>query len=115
MSDIEVFWASGSPFSWRVLLALEVKKLPYRSHLLEMSKREHRTPEFLAMNPRGQVPVLRDGSLVVSESIAILPSLDRAYPETPLFGTPPAEAAAVWQEVMQGALYVDGFEAFILP
>jgi glutathione S-transferase len=115
MSDIEVFWASGSPFSWRVLLALEVKKLPYRSHLLEMSKREHRTPEFLAMNPRGQVPVLRDGSLVVSESIAILAYLERAYPETPLFGTTPAEAAAVWQEVMQGALYVDGFEAFILP
>jgi glutathione S-transferase len=113
--SIEVFWVSGSPFSWRVLLALEVKGLPYQSRLLEMSKRQHKTPEFLAMNPRGEVPVLRDGEVTVSESIAILAYLDRRYPEPPLFGRSPAEAAAIWQEVMQGALHVDRFEDFILP
>jgi len=112
---IDVYWGSGSPFSWRVLLALEVKRLPYQSHLLEMSKQQHKTPEFLAMNPRGEVPVLRDGELAVSESIAILAYLDRRYPEPPLFGRSPAECAAVWQEVMQGALHVDRFEEFILP
>lgn len=112
---IDVYWVSGSPFSWRVLLALEVKRLPYQSHLLEMSKQQHKTPEFLAMNPRGEVPVLRDGEVAVSESIAILAYLDRQYPEPPLFGRTPAEAAAVWQEVMQGALHVDRFESFILP
>ena len=31
---LEVYWASGSPFSWRVLLTLEVKQLPYQSKLL---------------------------------------------------------------------------------
>ena len=112
---IELFWVSGSPFSWRVQLALEVKGLPYQSRLLEMSKRAHRTPEFLAMNPRGQVPVLRDAEVVVHESIAILAYLDRRYPQEPLFGTSPAETAAIWQEVMEGALHVDGFDDFILP
>jgi glutathione S-transferase len=115
MSAIEVFWVSGSPFSWRVMLALEVKGLPYQAHLVEMSKGEQRTPAFLAMNPRGQVPVLRDGPVVVSESIAILAYLERQYPEPPLFGRTPAEAAAIWQEVMQGVLHVDRFEEFILP
>lgn len=112
---IDVYWISGSPFSWRVMLALEVKQLPYQAHLLEMSKGQHRTPEFLAMNPRGEVPVLRDGEVVVAESIAILAYLERRYPEPPLFGRTPAEAAAVWQQVMQGALHVDRFEEFIVP
>ena len=112
---IEIFWGSGSPYSWRVLLALEVKGLPYQSHLLEMSKRQHKTPEFLAMNPRGEVPVLRDGPVVVHESIAILAYLERQYPEVPLFGRTPAEAAAIWQEVMQAALHVDRFDDFVLP
>ena len=31
---IDVYWGSGSPYSWRVLLALEHKGLEYRSHLL---------------------------------------------------------------------------------
>ena len=25
---LEVFWGSGSPFAWRVMLALEIKKIP---------------------------------------------------------------------------------------
>lgn len=112
---IEIFWISGSPFSWRVLLALECKRLPYRSRLLERSKGEHRSPEFLALNPRGQVPVLRDGDVVVRESVAILAYLDRAYPEPPLFGRTAAEAGAIWQEVMEAALYVDTIDDFILP
>ena len=35
---MEVFWGSGSPYAWRVLLALEYKHLPYLSHLLQFSK-----------------------------------------------------------------------------
>ena len=50
---IEVFWGSGSPYSWRVLLALEFKRLPYVSHLLQFSKQEHKSQEMLALTPRG--------------------------------------------------------------
>src|SRR5256885_521527 len=52
---IEVFWGSGSPVAWRVLLALEYKRLPYVSHLLQFSKQEHKSPQMLALNPRGRV------------------------------------------------------------
>lgn len=99
--SIELYWGSGSTPAWRVQLALAVKGLPYTSHLLSFSARETRTPEFLAINPRGKVPALRDGDVVVNESIAILAYLDRAYPEHPLFGATPAEAAKVWRMVME--------------
>jgi glutathione S-transferase len=113
---IELFWGSGSGFSWRVQLALEVKGLPYESRLLQFSKKEHQSPEYLAINPRGKVPCLRDGDLVVAESLAILAYLDRKYPDPPLFGRTPAQTGAIWQEVQQCALYFDEpVEAFILP
>ena len=77
---LEVYWASGSPFSWRVLLTLEVKQLPYQSKLLTFSKREHKSPEYLALNPRGKVPTLKDGDFVLYESLAIMAYLDSAVP-----------------------------------
>ncbi|EQD47332.1 protein containing Glutathione S-transferase, partial [mine drainage metagenome] len=69
---IEVYWGSGSPYAWRVLLALEHKGLPYTAHLLQFSKQEHKSPHLLQMNPRGRVPVLKDGDYVCFESLAIL-------------------------------------------
>ena len=113
---IEVFWGSGSPFAWRVLLTLEAKRLPYQSHLLEFSKRDHKKPEYLALNPRGQVPTLRDGGTVVYESIAIMAYLERRYPETPLFGGTPEETGAIWRAICEAVSYLDQpMEAFILP
>jgi glutathione S-transferase len=113
---IEVFWSSGSPFSWRVLLALEAKRLTYTSRLLEMSQREHKTPAYLAMNPRGQVPTLRDGDYVVYESIAILAYLDRKYPATPLFGASAEESGTIWRAVLEAASYLEQVtDEFILP
>jgi glutathione S-transferase len=113
---IEFYWGSGSPFSWRVMLALEYKRLPYESRRLEFSKGEHRTPEFLAINPRGQVPALRDGAYAVYESSAILHYLDRRYPEPTLFGTTPEQHGHVAQALQETALYLDGpAEHFILP
>jgi len=113
---MEVFWISGSPFSWRVLLALELKRAPYQSRLLERAKGGTRTPEFLALNPRGKVPTVRDGDVVVYESLACVAYVDRKHPDPPLFGRTPAEAARIWREVAQQIAYVDEpFEAVTLP
>lgn len=73
---LAIYWASGSANAWRVLLAAEMLRLPYESKLLEFSKGQNRTPEFLALNPRGKVPVLRDGDFTLYESLAILEYLD---------------------------------------
>ena len=69
---LELYWGSGSPFAWRVMLTLEVKRLTYQSTFLEFSKGEHKAAGFLKLNPRGKVPVLKDDDLVLNESLAII-------------------------------------------
>jgi glutathione S-transferase len=102
---LEIFWGSGSGPAWRVLLALAVKKIPYESRLLTFSKGEHRSPEMLAINPRGKVPMLRDGAFTLYESLAIMSYLDRKYPETPLFGTTAEETGTIMRVVMEHQCY----------
>jgi len=104
---IEVFWGSGSPFAWRVLLALEYKRLPYVSHLLQFSKQEHKSPQMLALNPRGRVPVLKDGDYVCFESLAILYYLDLKYPRPPIFGHTPEEAGTIMRVICEYQAYIE--------
>jgi glutathione S-transferase len=82
-----LYYGSGSPYAWRVQLALEHKALPYEPKLLSFSAGDTRKPEFIALNPRHRVPVLVDGDFVLYESNAIVEYLDDAYPATgaPLF------------------------------
>ncbi len=104
---IDLYWGSGSPYSWRVLLALEYKKLAYRSTLLQFSKQEHKSAQMLKMNPRGRVPVIKDGDYVCFESLAILTYLDRKYPEPPLFGRSAEEAGTVMRVICEYQVYVE--------
>ncbi|KAF1319672.1 Glutathione s-transferase a, partial [Globisporangium splendens] len=53
-----VYWGSGSPQAWRVLIALEEKGVPYRSVCVSFSSGVLKTPFFRALNPRMRVPVL---------------------------------------------------------
>ena len=104
---LELYWGSGSPFAWRVMLALEIKKIPYTSHLLEFSKKQHKSPEFLALNPRGKVPLIKDGDFALGESLAILAYLDRKVPEPPLFGRDAEAAGQVWRSISETISYVE--------
>jgi glutathione S-transferase len=102
---LAIYWGSGSPNAWRVLLAAEALRLPYESKLLEFSKGDHRTPEFLALNPRGKVPVLRDGDFVLYESLAILAYFDRLGAGA-LYGTTPREVAVTQRTISEFECYV---------
>jgi glutathione S-transferase len=104
---LELWWGSGSPYSWRALLALEYKQLPYESHVVQFAKQEHKSPQLLKMNPRGRVPVLKDGDYVCFESLAILQYLDRKHPSPPLFGRTPEEAGTVMRVVCEYQSYAE--------
>lgn len=106
--QLEVFWVSGSPYSWRVLLTLEVKRLGYASRLLEASKGDLKKPEYLALNPRGKVPTLKEGDFVLYESLAIMNYLDHKYPQPPLFGRAAREAARIFRLISEYVSYLDG-------
>lgn len=103
---LELYWGSGSPFAWRVMLTLEVKGLAYQSRLLEFSKGDHKAAGFLKLNPRGKVPLLKDDDFVLNESLAIMAYLDKKYPEPPLFGTLPQETGLIWHAVMETEAYL---------
>lgn len=97
--NAEIFWASGSPFAWRVLLAAELNGIGYVSRRLRFDRREHKAPDYLALNPRGEVPTLRDGAYVLTESLAIMVYLDSRQPEPRLFGDRAETAGRIWQGI----------------
>lgn len=68
---------SGNAYKVRLLLAL--LGLDYKLVNVDLKAGDTQTPEFLRLNPRGQVPVLVDGDVVVWDSLAILVYLARQY------------------------------------
>ncbi len=106
MTQCDLYFISGSPPCWSVMLAMEAKGLDYTPKRLDNAKREQKSSEFLKINPRGQVPVLTNGSVIVCETLAILSYLDAIRPDPPLFGSTPEETARIWQVICEcdGAL-----------
>jgi glutathione S-transferase len=103
---IRFYYGSGSPFSWRVQLVLEEKKLPYEPVLLSFSKGEHKSPEHLARSPHGKVPALTDDGLTLYESSAIVEYLEERYPKPPVMPADPAARAIVRVEELECLLYL---------
>jgi glutathione S-transferase len=58
--------------SIRVRWTLQELGVDYESVPVNLLAGEHRRPEFLTINPAGRVPVLVDGDLVLTESVAIV-------------------------------------------
>lgn len=104
--DLEIIWASGSPYSWRVLLTLELKKLKYKSTIIKLLNGEHKRSEHIELNPRGKVPVLRNGDFTLYESLSIMSYLDRKYPEYPIFGTSPESTGEIMKVISEFQSYV---------
>ncbi|KAJ7116858.1 thioredoxin-like protein [Mycena epipterygia] len=72
-----------------VALVLAEKQIPFEHVPIDMDKKEHKTPELLAMNPWGQIPVIDDDGVIVYESRAICRYLAEKYAHqgTPLLPT----------------------------
>jgi glutathione S-transferase len=89
------YCGSGSPYAWKVWLALEHKQIPYDFKLLSFDRGDLRTPEFRAINPRGQVPAIVDNGFALWESMAIVEYLEERYPQQPLLPRDAAVRATV--------------------
>ena len=96
-----------APNPRRVRMFLAVKGLDIPATNLSLMKRDHKSAETLAMNPRGQVPFLElDDGRVISETVSICRYLDELHPEPPLFGTSAFERAEtdMWIRRVETAL-----------
>jgi glutathione S-transferase len=74
----------GSGRGFRVVWLLEEMGLPYRMRPVDLIAGVENDPEFLAINPAGFIPALRDGDVTMVESIAIMEYLIARYGPTPL-------------------------------
>src|SRR5262245_35212802 len=81
---------SRSSAAFRVRIALELKGLRPERAFRHLRKGEQRAPEFLKLNPMGLVPALEDGGRALTQSLAIIESLDQTHPTPPLLPKDPA-------------------------
>jgi len=90
----------------RARLFLSLLGLPHEIVHVDLPRGAHKTPEFLKLNSFGQVPVLDDDGVIVTDSIAILVYLAKKYGKTTWLPETPREAAAVqkWLSVTAGEL-----------
>src|SRR5215472_6319554 len=82
-----------SSASRRVRLCLEEKGLTYESHVVDMAKMEHHSPEYLKINPLGVIPTLIHDGRPLHESGTICEYLDETFPDPPLRPDSPYERA----------------------
>lgn len=100
------YYGSGSPYAWRVWLALEYKSIPYEFRLMSFSAGDLAKPEYVKINPRRKVPAITDGDLAVYESAAILEYLDERYPQgSKLFPGDVGNRATIRRLVREGDEY----------
>lgn len=93
-------WASTC--SQKVRLCLAEKGIPYEGRVLNLRRFDQLSPEFLALNPDGMVPVLEDGDLVLTESTVISDYIEDRFPDPPLRPNDPAGRArvAMWNRLV---------------
>lgn len=100
-------YAAGTSNGMRARMALEECALPYTFHPVALDKGENKTPQFLALNPNAQIPVIVDHDgpggkpLTLSQSSAILVySAEKSGKYMPQDG---AARAAMWQALMSAS------------
>lgn len=87
---------SPAPNPRRVRIFAAEKGIDLPSKEVSIPKREQKSPEFTAKNPRGQTPILElDDGTVIAESVAIMRYLEAHHPEPPMFGTNALEIAQI--------------------
>lgn len=86
-----------SSAAFRARIALNLKGLEYEQAIIHLVKNggEQFAPEYRALNPQALVPVLQDGDLTLTQSLAIIEYLDEVYPEPALLPATAAQRARV--------------------
>ncbi|HKD20398.1 MAG TPA: glutathione S-transferase family protein [Rhizomicrobium sp.] len=97
---LELYHAEPVANSMKPLICLKEKGLEFKSHYVDLLRFEQHTPEFVRINPNGQVPVLIHDGAVVTESTVINEYLDDVFPEVSLRPKDPAARARmrVWSK-----------------
>ena len=88
-------YESPATRSARCRWVLQELGVPFEAIPVKLAQGEHKQAEFLKLNPYGRVPVLVDGDLVLSESVAICLYLADKYANRGLIPTPGTAQRAI--------------------
>lgn len=105
---MKLYDSAMAPNPRRVRIFLAEKDLQVPTVQVDLGKAENRTPEFLAKNPLGGVPVLElDDGRFLSESVAICRYFEEQRPQPPLMGVDATDRAFVemWQRRMESEVF----------
>lgn len=106
MQAIKLYNFPRSGHAHRVELMLSLLQLPTELIFVDLAKGAHKQPDFLTLNPFGQVPVIDDQGVVLADSNAILVYLAQKYGNGRWLPTDPVGAAKVqrWLSVAAGPI-----------
>src|SRR6202022_618306 len=90
---LALYFTPGSS-SMAVHIALHEIGVPFEGRPISFRKREHRAPDYLALNPEGKVPTLLIDDRPLTEVAAILYYLAKRFPDAALLPKDDAETQA---------------------
>jgi glutathione S-transferase len=96
MTGLQIYGVARTR-AFRALWVAEELGIPYEHKPVEIGDAGARTPEFLALNPNGRLPVIVDGDFVLPESLAITLYLAKKYSSGKLYPARLEDEARVWQ------------------
>ena len=98
MIELYDYWRSSA--SYRVRIALEMKRAPYRRHDVNLLTGEQSSAANRARNAQGFVPTIEVDGHRIGQSLAIIDYLDTIHPEPPLVSGDPLTRAATLQRAL---------------
>lgn len=92
------YWRSSA--AYRVRIALNLKRIAYRSVPIDLRLGEQGGADYTARNPQGLIPGLEIDGHLLTQSLAIIDYLDRTRPEPPLLPADPTTRAATLAQAL---------------
>lgn len=95
MDNLTLYHFPKSSCSRKVIFVLNYKVIPYQEVIINLEQAEQRQPDFLKLNPLGQVPVLVYNDQIIRDSAVINEFLEEKFPSQSLLPTNQLERAKV--------------------